>query len=55
MLAVAIRIAKRMDIHDESSYTKYDALEAEMCRRLWWSLAFLITASARWPTTRTPP
>lgn len=27
-----------MNIHDESSYARYDALEAEMRRRLWWSL-----------------
>ncbi|KIV82661.1 hypothetical protein PV11_04755 [Exophiala sideris] len=38
ILAVAIRIAKRMNMHDESSYTRYDALEAEIRRRLWWSL-----------------
>ena len=38
MLAVAIRIAQRLGIHNESSYAKYTALEAEMCRRLWWSL-----------------
>lgn len=40
-LAVAIRIAQRMGIHEESAYTKYTALEAEMCRRLWWALAIL--------------
>lgn len=40
MVAVAIRIAQRMGIHYESSNkgSKRDALEAEMCRRLWWSL-----------------
>ena len=39
MLGVAIRIAQRMGIHSESSYAKCSALEAEMRRRLWWSLA----------------
>lgn len=38
MLGVAIRIAQRMVIHNESSYAKCTALEAEMRRRLWWSL-----------------
>jgi hypothetical protein len=28
-----------MGIHDESTYSKRTALEAEMSRRLWWSLA----------------
>ena len=27
-----------MGIHNESTYTNSNALEAEMCRRLWWSL-----------------
>jgi hypothetical protein len=38
MLGIAIRIAQRMGIHDESTNKKYDALEAELRRRLWWSL-----------------
>lgn len=38
MLAVAIRTAQRMGIHNESSYTGCTTLEAEMRRRLWWSL-----------------
>ena len=38
MLAVAIRIAERMGIHSESTHTRCSALDAEMCRRLWWSL-----------------
>ncbi|OAX82765.1 hypothetical protein ACJ72_02884 [Emergomyces africanus] len=40
MVAVAIRIAQRMGLHCESSYNSPDcrALEAEMRRRLWWSL-----------------
>lgn len=38
MLAVAIRIAQRMGIHSGSTYTGCTVLEAEMRRRLWWSL-----------------
>ena len=38
MLGVAIRIAQRMGIHDESANAKCTAFEAEMRRRLWWSL-----------------
>ncbi|KZF24113.1 putative C6 transcription factor [Xylona heveae TC161] len=38
MLGVAIRIAQRMGIHNESNYARCSALEAEMRRRLWWSL-----------------
>ncbi|GIC90226.1 uncharacterized protein Aud_006658 [Aspergillus udagawae] len=38
ILSVAIRIALRMGIHSESSYSRYTVLEGEMRRRLWWSL-----------------
>lgn len=38
MLGVAIRIAQRMGIHDESATRRFGVLEAEMRRRLWWSL-----------------
>ncbi|CAI7623232.1 unnamed protein product [Penicillium glandicola] len=38
LLGVAIRIAQRIGIHDESMYGKCSVLEAEMRRRLWWSL-----------------
>ncbi|KAJ6190948.1 C6 zinc finger domain protein [Penicillium mononematosum] len=38
MLGVAIRIAQRIGIHNESMYGKCSALEAELRRRLWWSL-----------------
>lgn len=38
MLAVATRTAQRMGMHDESTYVRYAPLEAEMRRRLWWSL-----------------
>lgn len=38
MLGVAIRIAQRMGIHSETSLAKCPPLEAEMRRRLWWSL-----------------
>ncbi|KAJ5174804.1 uncharacterized protein N7482_000681 [Penicillium canariense] len=39
LLGVAIRIAQRMGIQNESSNSKYPVLECEMRRRLWWSLA----------------
>jgi hypothetical protein len=38
MLGVAVRIAQRLGIHDESANSKHAALEAELRRRLWWSL-----------------
>ncbi|GIJ85151.1 hypothetical protein Asppvi_004007 [Aspergillus pseudoviridinutans] len=38
ILSVAIRIALRMGIHSESSYSRCTVLEGEMRRRLWWSL-----------------
>jgi Fungal specific transcription factor domain len=38
MLEVAIRIAQRMGIHTEATYARSTAFEAEMCRKLWWSL-----------------
>lgn len=43
MLAVAIRIAQRMGIHNEAGLSKCTALEAEMRRRLWWSLMLFDT------------
>jgi hypothetical protein len=43
MLGVAIRIAQRMGFHSESILAKYTALEAEMSRRLWWSLILFDT------------
>lgn len=43
VLGVAIRIAQRMGIHSESALTKCTAFEAEMRRRLWWSLVFFDT------------
>lgn len=38
MLAVAVRIAQRLGVNDESTFHNCTALEAEMRRRLWWSL-----------------
>jgi hypothetical protein len=38
MLGVAFRIAQRMGIHSESILATQTVLEAELCRRLWWSL-----------------
>lgn len=37
-LGTAIRIAQRMGLHDETSNIRYAALEAELRRRLWWSI-----------------
>lgn len=38
MLGVAIRIARRMGVHSESNLAECSIFEAEMRRRLWWSL-----------------
>ncbi|KAJ5170103.1 uncharacterized protein N7500_002886 [Penicillium coprophilum] len=38
LLSIAIRIAQRMGIHNDSMYGKWSTLETEMRRRLWWSL-----------------
>ncbi|GLA02294.1 hypothetical protein AnigIFM60653_001697 [Aspergillus niger] len=38
MLAATLRIAQRMGLHNESTYTRYTPVEAEMRRRIWWSL-----------------
>ncbi|KAJ8604735.1 hypothetical protein MRB53_041684 [Persea americana] len=38
MLATAVRIGQRLGIHMESTYTKCTPLQAEMRRRLWWTL-----------------
>jgi Fungal specific transcription factor domain len=38
MLGVAIRIAQRIGIQSEASLAKYSVIEAEMRRRLWWSI-----------------
>ncbi|MCJ1403050.1 hypothetical protein MMC11_006272 [Xylographa trunciseda] len=38
MLGTAVRIAQRLGIHTESANTRCSPFEAEMRRRLWWSL-----------------
>jgi len=38
---MAIRIAQRIGIHNESGYRNCSILEAEMRRRLWWSMVSL--------------
>ncbi|KAI1265535.1 hypothetical protein F5Y18DRAFT_54899 [Xylariaceae sp. FL1019] len=38
MLSVAIRIGKRMGLHSEAANTRHSPHEAEMRRRLWWSM-----------------
>ena len=58
MLGVAIRIAERMGIHSESDLAKCTALEAEMRRRLWWSLLLFDTRigeMANYKTTKLAP
>ncbi|MCJ1390849.1 hypothetical protein MMC18_003710 [Xylographa bjoerkii] len=58
MLGVAIRIAQRMGLHNESAYAKYPALEAELRRRLWWSLILFdtrISELADYKTTMLAP
>ena len=58
MLGVAIRIAQRMGIHSESALAKCTALEAELRRRLWWSLVLFDTRVgelANYKTTKLAP
>jgi len=43
MLSIAIRIAQRMGLDSESVNAKCHALDAEMRRRLWWSLVLFDT------------
>jgi hypothetical protein len=43
MLGIAVRIAQRMGIHNEAVLAKSTPLEAEMSRRLWWSLILFDT------------
>ncbi|KAK8044139.1 hypothetical protein PG993_004163 [Apiospora rasikravindrae] len=38
LLSIAIRIAERMGLDSEADLAKHSVLEAEMRRRLWWSL-----------------
>ena len=47
MLGVAVRIAQRMGIHSESALARCTAFEAEMRRRLWWSLVLLDSRMAQ--------
>ncbi|KUI60174.1 Arabinolytic transcriptional activator araR [Cytospora mali] len=58
MLAVAIRMAKRIGIHSQSAYTGCTALEAESRRRLWWSLVIFdhrISEMSDYKTTSLEP
>ncbi|KAJ4137280.1 hypothetical protein NW768_002862 [Fusarium equiseti] len=58
MLAVAIRIAERMGIQSEARNTRCSILEAELRRRLWWSLVLFDSRVSALgdhkPTTLTP-
>jgi hypothetical protein len=53
MLGVAIRIAQRMGIHNESALAKCTILEAEMRRRLWWSLILFDTRISEMADSKT--
>ena len=53
MLGVAIRIAQRMGIHSEPALAKCTPLEAEMRRRLWWSLMLFDTRVSEVASFRT--
>ena len=53
MLGLAIRIAERMGIHSESDLAKCTPLEAEMRRRLWWSLVLFDTRIGELAFSRT--
>jgi hypothetical protein len=58
MLGVAVRIAERMGIHSEVCLAKHSILEAEMRRRLWWSLVLFdnrISELTSYRTTRLIP
>lgn len=43
MSAIAIRLAQRMGIHSETALANYSPFDAEMRRRLWWSLVLFDT------------
>ena len=46
MLGIAVRIAQRMGINNESALAKCTPFEAEMRRRLWWPLMLFDTRMA---------
>ncbi|KAJ1323901.1 proline utilization trans-activator [Microdochium nivale] len=46
LLAIAVRIAKRLGMHDEASLAKHTPFEAEMRRKLWWSLVLFDSRAA---------
>ena len=43
LFGIAVRTAQRMGIHSESALARYSVFEAEMRRRLWWSLVLIDT------------
>jgi hypothetical protein len=53
LLGVAIRIAQRMGIHDESALAKCNILEAEIRRRLWWALVLFDTRVGELSSSKT--
>ncbi|KAI9712728.1 MAG: hypothetical protein M1820_001350 [Bogoriella megaspora] len=53
MFGITIRIAQHMGIHSESANSKYTTLEAEMRRRLWWSLVLFDSRLSEMSDSRT--
>ncbi|KIW72514.1 hypothetical protein PV04_00699 [Phialophora macrospora] len=53
MLGVAVRIAQRMGIHSESALAECTVFEAEMRRRLWWSLMLFDSRVAQLASSKT--
>lgn len=43
MLGIVVRIARRLGIHSEAASARHSPFEAEMRRRLWWSLVLFDT------------
>ncbi|KIW88149.1 uncharacterized protein Z519_11260 [Cladophialophora bantiana CBS 173.52] len=53
LLGVAVRIAQRMGIHSESVLASCTVVEAEMRRRLWWSLVLFDTRISETANSKT--
>ncbi|KAF2664246.1 hypothetical protein BT63DRAFT_418372 [Microthyrium microscopicum] len=53
LLGIAIRLAQRMGINNEFALTKCTPIEAEMRRRLWWSLVFFDTRICEMASAKT--
>ncbi|KAJ9602382.1 hypothetical protein H2200_013237 [Cladophialophora chaetospira] len=55
MLGIATRIAQRMGIHNEASLAECSVFEAEMRRRLWWSLMLFDSRIGQLASSKTVP